>query len=75
MENVWLNKKLKRQMFDMPTSLTEDRELEYESVEGRHIPALLEYWTLHYRRGSITLQEHRAIFAIIAFEFDSQTTM
>lgn len=72
MQNEWLNKKLKRQLFTMPTSLNEDFDLEFEDIRGSQIPKLLEYWTWHLTHGNLTVQEHRAICAIIIYQFETQ---
>ncbi len=72
-DNIWINRHLKRKLFSMPTSYSgDDRELEFENIKGSRIPALIEFWTWHQRHGTITVQEHRAIMAIIVYQFETQ---
>ena len=71
MNNHWLTQQLKRHTFEMPTTVNEDRELEFTAVKGHMLPKLIEYWRWHLDNGSITRQEHDAIGAIIICVYET----
>lgn len=73
MKNAWLKRHLKRQYFTMPTTLNQDRELEYEPIRGHQIPKLIEFWRHHYKAGSITRQEYAAIAGLILYAYERQS--
>lgn len=74
MENIWLNHRAKKLYYSMPVTLNDDRELEFEDVKGSRILKLIEFWTWHHSHGSISTAEHRAITAIILYQFETQHT-
>lgn len=73
MKNAWIKRGLRRQLFTMPVTFNEDRELEYAEVRGARIPALIRYWRRHAKRGSLSKQEYAAIAGIILGTFELRT--
>ena len=66
-------KRIERHLFTMPTTMTSDRELEYEPIRGHQIPALIRFWRWHLLHGSITAEEHRAISCIMLCIYERQS--
>ena len=62
MKNVWI---ARAELVEMPTSLTEDREVELTKIRVNLIGKLREYWRWHYNNGSINRQEYHALIAVI----------
>lgn len=73
MKNAWLKRHVRRQLFTMPTTLNEDREIEYAEVRGARIPALIRFWRRHAKRGSLSKAEYAAIAGIIICMFERET--
>jgi hypothetical protein len=77
MNNTWLKRvkkrHLKRQLFDMPTTLNDEREVEFEAIPGSLIPKLVQFWRMHRKQGSISKQEYATIAALILYAFERQT--
>ncbi|VTU02432.1 unnamed protein product [Gemmataceae bacterium] len=73
MKNTWIKRGLKRQLFDMPVTLNDDREAEFEAVPGKQIPALIRFWRMHAKIGNISKQEHATIAALIVYAFERQS--
>lgn len=73
MRNTWVTRRLRRQLFLMPVTLTEDREAEFEEVPGSEIPDVIDYWALQLAHGNITPEEHAAIATLIQRLFKGQS--
>jgi hypothetical protein len=65
MKNVWL---LKAELVEMPTNLTDDREIELTYIRMDEVNSLRDYWLWHHDNGSINRQEFSALIAVIEYQ-------